>query len=1303
MKRTTTILLLFTVLLQCTFAQRVGNAETPRNSLDNMIIRTAIKQSIFPEERVYLHFDNTAYYLGEEIWFKAYVTSGVNDEPTTMSRILYVELVAPEGYVVRTNKYKIGEDGSCHGSFELNQLLLSGYYEVRAYTRYMLNRGKDAIFSRVFPIFDKVNADNWDFKNMLDRRRAFLVDIEEDDSLTGLDRKMRWENGKLPEWDIKFYPEGGHLVDGIESIVAYEVFGNDGINSGQSITITADGEPLFTATPEHLGKGTFTFIPRRDTRYRGILRVGKKEIKFDLPQVEEEGAVINIREQGDTYYIKARNNFKTAIEMGCAVMRRGKVYFYESFSSTDSTMLFAIDRNTLGEGVNRVVIFVNNSIPLAERQFFVTHKEPQAGDKATARLKVTSNGESLDRLVATPHSKITLEIGREDDKPITNGNFSLSVSDADYREQTSYTYNLYSYMLLGSEIKGYIPDAARYFDPKNGNRHHELDLIMLTHGWTSYDWSKLSTQDGRLEEPIERGITIKGNFIKKTPERSWGKYGKINLSKLPNETINFEITYNDTTLTRYSFKTDINGEFNIRTNDFIGKRVAKLIPSRRCSIYDNDSTVSFVLDRYFSPAMRLYDYWERNCGTPITFEQITRHNDSIIKIRPFEYLISPIEVTTKKKRESNYRPPRSEMRVDFLDEWEYAQDVTYLCNEKSNWYKGDTQLSNISETPPQWLNPAMYDPNPELSQFDYSVMPTGMYGTGNRREHTIKGSGFSVTDKGTFQINDPAYYNTITAADILRSAFWRHNFNWCYWIQSMVTDSCYDSHSVPLPDEEYLKGISPGKMLDFKEIVIRSDEKIRRQFGNDDRRLRTREKSRYNVDYSSYYEGFYKGMFIDARNGNIDDAPDAITLDQNIKHMSRDAIPNYVACFVPNTETDRQTSIIPILTRPSSTRYTMVYGYSESKQFYSPDYSNMKPGSYPADYRRTLLWVPYAKSNDGKITVELYNNSSTRNITVDVEGYADGTFYSNTGNITTRDKDTETHGASEIVLDVTPIMGIHNIDLLAYCFKQTEEGRNLFRHGMYNEAFVKFNEASALGYPDAIYNTGVCHMNGYGTEPDSIEAFHHFKRAGNVGHAKALHNLAVCHLKGIGTEKNDSLAITTYRKAAITGYTRSQIALADCYLNGIGSPKDSTAAFEWYRIAAANNEPRALYIIAEQLAIADSTAALDKRALRKSSTIEYYKKAAKEGNADAQYRLAEFYRTGRYVRKNKKEAFNWYLHAANNNHPLAAEQVAVCYEKGRGTKKNEKKAVRWYRIALQNGSELAKEKIDWYDKMHFLE
>ena len=56
-------------------------------------------------------------------------------------------------YVVKTRKYPIDSLGVSHGDIKLDTLLTSGYYEVRAYTRYMTNWGTNAVFSRVIPVF----------------------------------------------------------------------------------------------------------------------------------------------------------------------------------------------------------------------------------------------------------------------------------------------------------------------------------------------------------------------------------------------------------------------------------------------------------------------------------------------------------------------------------------------------------------------------------------------------------------------------------------------------------------------------------------------------------------------------------------------------------------------------------------------------------------------------------------------------------------------------------------------------------------------------------------------------------------------------------------------------------------------------------------------------------------------------------------------------------------------------------------------------------------------------------------------
>ena len=60
--------------------------------------------SMFPQEKVYLHFDNTGYFLGETMWFKAYVLRADDNRWTDMSRVLYVELLTPVGGAVDTDR-----------------------------------------------------------------------------------------------------------------------------------------------------------------------------------------------------------------------------------------------------------------------------------------------------------------------------------------------------------------------------------------------------------------------------------------------------------------------------------------------------------------------------------------------------------------------------------------------------------------------------------------------------------------------------------------------------------------------------------------------------------------------------------------------------------------------------------------------------------------------------------------------------------------------------------------------------------------------------------------------------------------------------------------------------------------------------------------------------------------------------------------------------------------------------------------------------------------------------------------------
>src|SRR5882762_10238869 len=53
----------------------------------------------YPQEKLYLQFDKSAYNPGETIWFKAYLF--VSNLPSDISKTLYVELLDKEGNVIQ--------------------------------------------------------------------------------------------------------------------------------------------------------------------------------------------------------------------------------------------------------------------------------------------------------------------------------------------------------------------------------------------------------------------------------------------------------------------------------------------------------------------------------------------------------------------------------------------------------------------------------------------------------------------------------------------------------------------------------------------------------------------------------------------------------------------------------------------------------------------------------------------------------------------------------------------------------------------------------------------------------------------------------------------------------------------------------------------------------------------------------------------------------------------------------------------------------------------------------------------------
>lgn len=93
--------------------------KTAANGLDS--IRTALETNTnaVVQEKVFLHMDNTCYFIGDTLWYKAYVVRADNLHQTDMSRILYVELLNPDGLVVERQSVVVSGGGYGNGCFAL--------------------------------------------------------------------------------------------------------------------------------------------------------------------------------------------------------------------------------------------------------------------------------------------------------------------------------------------------------------------------------------------------------------------------------------------------------------------------------------------------------------------------------------------------------------------------------------------------------------------------------------------------------------------------------------------------------------------------------------------------------------------------------------------------------------------------------------------------------------------------------------------------------------------------------------------------------------------------------------------------------------------------------------------------------------------------------------------------------------------------------------------------------------------------------------------------------------------------------
>lgn len=654
---------LFVLLMSLSLRAQQGTDETAR--ILSYIQRTMNFNKVMPQEKVYLHFDNTGYFENEIMWFKAYVVRTDSTRPSNLSKVLYVELINPSGDVIKTRKLRLDEYGQTHGDMKLDTLMGSGFYEVRAYTRYMTNWGVNACFSRVFPIY-KAPREEGDFhhptlvNNVLYRQRNPNVRDHKDSLYQKAIDEGIYTHQLAQTISAHFYPEGGNLVAGKECKVAILVVDDNGrCYQGDGWVMNDNGEVLAKVKTDSLGRGTFKVVPDG-----GRMRMQMKNLKghtqwFNLPQARREGCALMLDAIGKEMVAQLQTTDSLCGNtLAYIIMHNGNIIRTDTMKATP---LINIDlgRSTLPDGVSQLTVIDGLGKIIAERLFFICPRK-----EGRDSLRVSTPTTHL-----TPCGKVTIDLQ-------TRPEAHLSFSAIDAATMNGGTRgDINTWMLMGSDVRGYIHNIDYYFEADDSTHRQAADLLMLTQGWRRYDWEVMcGRSDMEKHQPVEDRLYIDGKLRE---FRKWNKRNGVNLKVF---------LYNkDGQSLKGETTTDADGNYAFGLPDISGEWNLQLF-----TLLDNKRKTFHVgINRQFSPLPRYITPLEASVTPPNQPNLFVRRDGwamdegEHIPLLQKNHMLKNVTVNAKRRYFTN-------------DNWQYRNE-DYGRHYATVFYDIDKELDNIRD------------------------------------------------------------------------------------------------------------------------------------------------------------------------------------------------------------------------------------------------------------------------------------------------------------------------------------------------------------------------------------------------------------------------------------------------------------------------------------------------------------------------------------------------------------------------------------------------------------------------------
>jgi hypothetical protein len=418
----------------------------------------------YQPEKLYLHFDKSVYSAGETIWFKAYLMAGGG--LSDMSKNFYVDIYTAGGKLLQHFVTPVFQS-SARGQFDVPADYKGGAIHLRAYTQWMLNFDPAFVFSKDIYVMGAAGA--LPGHSVSPGHRASSDHSDSPDHSVSPD----------PGTSIRWFPEGGELVAGIRTRVAFLAADGRGRPVEVSGSVMTDkGVFVDSFWSRHDGMGSILLTARSGERYTASWRDATgKQYTTVLPAVMSGGVGMYVQPMPKrTMVLLTRTQEAGADDKTlhlAAYMNQQLVYRSRFDLSSRASGLAQIPTDKLASGILQITVFNARLTPVAERIVFINNHN------YSFQTDVTVEAKSLE-----PKGRNVIEISSGD---TLAANLSVAITDGELGGEKG---NIISQLLLCGDLRGYVQDPAYYFDRDTDSTREELDLVMLTHGWRKFDWGE---------------------------------------------------------------------------------------------------------------------------------------------------------------------------------------------------------------------------------------------------------------------------------------------------------------------------------------------------------------------------------------------------------------------------------------------------------------------------------------------------------------------------------------------------------------------------------------------------------------------------------------------------------------------------------------------------------------------------------------------------------------------------------------------------------------------------------------------